>query len=84
MIDTIRKQIQERLDQLLSEAEKLRGALAALDPRADLRRLRAPRLHGLSQLLLASARRGGPSRGAAPHPALRRRACSERYPTARR
>jgi sugar-specific transcriptional regulator TrmB len=33
MIDTLRKQIQERLDQLLSEAEKLRRALAALDPR---------------------------------------------------
>jgi DNA-binding transcriptional ArsR family regulator len=33
MIDTIRKQIEERLDQLLSEAEKLRRALAALDPR---------------------------------------------------
>ena len=33
MIDTLRKQIQERLDQLLSEAEKLRHALAALDPR---------------------------------------------------
>jgi len=33
LIDTLRKQIQERLDQLLSEAEKLRRALAALDPR---------------------------------------------------
>lgn len=33
MIDTIRKQIQERLNELLSEAEKLRRALAALDPR---------------------------------------------------
>lgn len=32
MIDTFRKQIQERLDELLSEAEKLRRALAALDP----------------------------------------------------
>ena len=33
MIDTFRKQIQERLDELLSEAEKLRRALAVLDPR---------------------------------------------------
>jgi hypothetical protein len=33
VIDTIRKQIQERLNELLSEAEKLRRALAALDPR---------------------------------------------------
>ena len=33
MIDTLRKQIQDRLDQLLGETEKLRRALAALDPR---------------------------------------------------
>jgi len=33
LIDNLRKQIQERLDQLLAEAEKLRRALAALDPR---------------------------------------------------
>lgn len=35
MIDTLRKEIQERLDQLLGEAEKLRRALAALDPRGE-------------------------------------------------
>jgi DNA-binding transcriptional ArsR family regulator len=33
LIDSIRKQIEERLEQLLGEAEKLRRALAALDPR---------------------------------------------------
>jgi DNA-binding transcriptional ArsR family regulator len=33
VIDRLRKEIQERLDQLLHEAERLRGALAALDPR---------------------------------------------------
>ena len=33
MIDRIRKDIQERLGQLVAEAEKLRHALAALDPR---------------------------------------------------
>jgi DNA-directed RNA polymerase specialized sigma24 family protein len=33
LIDSLRKQIQARLDQLLGEAEKLRRALAALDPR---------------------------------------------------
>jgi CRP-like cAMP-binding protein len=33
LIDSIRKQIEERLEQLLAEAEKLRRALAALDPR---------------------------------------------------
>jgi CRP-like cAMP-binding protein len=33
LIDRIRHDIQERLDQLLAEAEKLRHALAELDPR---------------------------------------------------
>jgi CRP-like cAMP-binding protein len=33
MIDRIRSEIQERLDQLLAEADKLRHALTALDPR---------------------------------------------------
>jgi hypothetical protein len=33
LIDRIRHNIQERLDQLLAESEKLRHALAALDPR---------------------------------------------------
>src|SRR5437588_12696500 len=32
LIDRIREQIEDRLDQLLGEAEKLRKALAALDP----------------------------------------------------
>ena len=34
MIDRLREQLQERLDQLLSEADRLRKALAALDPRS--------------------------------------------------
>jgi DNA-binding transcriptional ArsR family regulator len=33
VIDRIRQEIQERLEQVLAEAEKLRAALAALDPR---------------------------------------------------
>jgi DNA-binding transcriptional ArsR family regulator len=33
VIDQIRRDIQERLDQLLAEADKLRRALGALDPR---------------------------------------------------
>jgi sugar-specific transcriptional regulator TrmB len=33
VIDRLREQLQERLDQLLSEADRLRKALAALDPR---------------------------------------------------
>lgn len=51
MIDRIRHDIQQRLEQLLAEAEKLRGALVALDPRerpeppspADAKRRTAPR-----------------------------------------
>ena len=35
MIDRLREQIQQRLDQLLSEADRLRKALAALDPRSS-------------------------------------------------
>jgi CRP-like cAMP-binding protein len=34
MIDRIREQIQQRLDQLAGEADKLRKALVALDPRS--------------------------------------------------
>ena len=33
VIDRLREQLQERLDQLLGEADRLRRALAALDPR---------------------------------------------------
>ena len=35
MIDRLREQLQERLDQLLSEADRLRKALVALDPRSS-------------------------------------------------
>ena len=35
MIDRLREQIQHRLDQLTSEADRLRKALAALDPRSS-------------------------------------------------
>ena len=35
MIDRLRKELQDRLDQLLGEAEKVRRALGALDPRGD-------------------------------------------------
>ena len=35
VIDRLRKEIQQRLDQLLSEADRLRKALAALDPRSS-------------------------------------------------
>ena len=35
MIDRLREQIQQRLDQLAGEADRLRKALAALDPRSS-------------------------------------------------
>ena len=35
MIDRLREQIQQRLDQLTHEADRLRKALAALDPRSS-------------------------------------------------
>jgi biotin operon repressor len=44
VIDRIRHDIQERLDQLLAEAEKLRRALLALDPRERKPAARAQRL----------------------------------------
>jgi CRP-like cAMP-binding protein len=43
VIDRIRKDIQERLDQLLAEVEKLRRALVALDPREQPTAPRAER-----------------------------------------
>ncbi len=35
VIDRLREQIQQRLDQLLGEVDRLRKALAALDPRSS-------------------------------------------------
>ena len=42
MIDSLREQIKERLDQLAHEAERLRKALAALDPRSSTSPARKP------------------------------------------
>ena len=42
MIDSLREQIQERLDQLAGEADRLRKALAALDPRSSKAPARKP------------------------------------------
>ena len=42
MIDRLREQIQERLDQLAGEADRLRKALAALDPRSSKAPARKP------------------------------------------
>ena len=47
MIDRLREQIQHRLDQILSEAERLRSALVALGPRSSSASPRkAPRQNG--------------------------------------
>jgi DNA-binding transcriptional ArsR family regulator len=42
VINRLREQIQERLDQLGGEADRLRQALAALDPRSSTERARRP------------------------------------------
>ena len=42
MIDRLREQIQQRLDQLAGEADRLRKALAALDPRSSKTPARKP------------------------------------------
>jgi DNA-binding transcriptional ArsR family regulator len=42
VIDRLREQIQERLDQLAHEADRLRKALAALDPRSSPAPTRKP------------------------------------------
>ena len=42
VIDRLREQIQQRLDQLTGEADRLRKALAALDPRASKAPARKP------------------------------------------
>jgi len=43
LIDRIRQEIQERLEQVLAEAEKLRAALVALDPRERPAKPQSPR-----------------------------------------
>ncbi len=63
MIDSIRKQIQERLDQLLAEAEKLKRALAAL----------APSGASASRARPAPARRGSTATRVRPASVARRR-----------
>jgi DNA-binding transcriptional ArsR family regulator len=42
VIDRLREQIQQRLDQLTHEADRLRKALAALDPRSSSQRASKP------------------------------------------
>jgi DNA-binding transcriptional ArsR family regulator len=68
LIDRIRKDIQDRLDAVLGEAEKLRKALAALDPRS-----------GPSPSRGSGARRSSTASGStAARPSAQRRSSSRR------
>jgi CRP-like cAMP-binding protein len=68
MIDRLRTEIQERLDQLLAEADKLRKALAALDPRGASKptrpktppRSRTPAVRSASRSTRRTAKRSKP------------------------
>jgi CRP-like cAMP-binding protein len=64
VIDRLREQLQERLDQLLGEADRLRKALAALDPRSSRTPARKPPARTRSQATkpAASAAKRTPAR----------------------
>ena len=65
MIDRLREQIQQRLDQLTHEADRLRKALAALDPRssaAPARKARAQHDRGLGGQAEGAATKSAPAR----------------------
>jgi DNA-binding transcriptional ArsR family regulator len=80
LIDRIRKDIQERLDALLSEADKLRKALQALDPRGgssspsrSTSRSSSTQPSGPKPRSNSSARRSGSSARRTPAGATKRR-----------
>jgi hypothetical protein len=60
LIDRIRKDIQDRLDALLSEADKLRKALQALDPRGGSSAPPATRATSTSRRARSTTRRTPP------------------------
>jgi DNA-binding transcriptional ArsR family regulator len=80
VIDRLRDQIQHRLDQLAGEAERLRKALAALDPRSPTSPARKPAARKRAQTAAskpkASAAKGTPARrtGSTAAPSPRRTA----------
>ena len=98
MIDRLREQIQERLDQLAREADRLRKALAALDPRSSKPPARKPPVRKPAQPHRVQANRIGdgearrPGEQASPRlaplagrrPARRRPPCSPRSTAATR
>jgi DNA-binding transcriptional ArsR family regulator len=66
VIDRLREQIQQRLDQLTHEADRLRKALAALDPRSSKAPARKPPARKAAQRTAseptASATKSAPAR----------------------
>src|ERR1700753_3118225 len=70
LIDRIRHDIQQRLDQLLAEADKLRHALAALDPRE--RSVRPPQSKRSTRSQPAASRPTKAQRASSQAPAPRR------------
>jgi DNA-binding transcriptional ArsR family regulator len=76
LIDRIRNDIQERLDALLSEADKLRKALQALDPRGGSSSSSSQR----AATSASSARRSTSSARGSTSNARRSRASSRRTP----
>lgn len=62
MIDRLREQIQERLEQLTGEADRLRKALAALNPRTSTAPARKPPAPRQSTKPTATATKSGPAR----------------------
>jgi CRP-like cAMP-binding protein len=74
VVDRIRKQIQQRLDQIAHEADRLRKALAALDPRSS--RKPAPKTPASKRSGAKTSTPTAPAATAAPaqrtrHPAAR-------------
>ena len=61
VIDRLREQIQQRLDQLTHEADRLRKALAALDPRSSEAPARKP-AETMASKPAASAKKPAPAR----------------------
>ena len=70
VIDRLREQIQQRLDQLTHEADRLRKALAALDPRSSGQRASEPAAPARTQAATpkpkASATKSTPARRTSP------------------
>jgi DNA-binding transcriptional ArsR family regulator len=69
VIDRLREQIQHRLDQIVNEADRLRRALAALDPRSSSAPARKDREQAGRARAGAAGPKASPTRGATSRPA---------------